>query len=200
MGLGGFRKGMRDNWYNQEAPREKGDGKLNQVIVEGMVVPGSFTGETAREESLQMVMDQEDIQIILSTLMPQGNEPGKSHEKEDKGAKPEPHFENFLDISVGHEKGENAKSRNHNTDETLCEEGEATGNIHEHVTQKFFSGVVRQVADNKKTHTGDNKEGKGAVHYDSVGDPEILPGSCQDEGRKKSDPWPKEEVGHEEND
>jgi hypothetical protein len=140
---------MGDNRYEQEAPWEKAYGKLNQVIVKRMMVAGSFTGETARQESLQMVMDQEDIQIILSTLMPQGNEPGKSHDKEDKGTKPEPHLENFFDVSVGHEKGENAEPRYYNADESLCEEGEAAGNIHENVTQKLFSGAVRQVADYK---------------------------------------------------
>jgi hypothetical protein len=144
MGLGSFRKGIGDNRYEQEAPWEKTYGKLNQVIVKGMMMAGSFTGETAGEESLQMVMDQEDIQIILSTLMPQGNEPGKSHDKKDKGAKPEPHFENFLDVSVGHEKGEDTEPWNHNADESLREEGEAAGNIHKNVTQKFFSVIVRQ--------------------------------------------------------
>ena len=92
---------------------------------------------------MQVIVHEKDIQILPAGLMPQGDEPGKSHEKEDKGAKPEPHLENFFDVSVGHEKGENAEPRYYNADESLCEEGEAARNIHENVAQKFFFAVVR---------------------------------------------------------
>ena len=103
-------------------------------------------------------MDKEGLQIFFPTLLPESNEPGKSHGEENKGTDPELHPDNFFQVLVNHEEGKYTESRYHDTDETLREEGEAGRNIEEDVTQQFFSVTVRQVSSHKKAHAAYDKE------------------------------------------
>ena len=103
---------MVENRYKQYTPREKAAGKFSDVIVKGIMVTRCasryFSCETAGKEPLQMVMHKKDIEVFGPCLMPQGDKPGKCHNEKNEKTKPEPHLEDFSQVSFKREKSEDA--------------------------------------------------------------------------------------------
>jgi len=102
---------VNQNGHEEQAPREETGGELRHIIVEWVVMagdaPGDAAAHTRRENPLEMVVEQEDLQVLRAALVPEGHEPGKGHGEEDKYPEPEPHDLDLSKIPLEGEKGEN---------------------------------------------------------------------------------------------
>jgi hypothetical protein len=103
---------VTENRYEQYTPGEKTTRKFSDIIVKGIMVPGRASGdfscEAGGKEPLQMVMHKKDIEVFGPCLMPQGDKPGKCHNEKNEKTKPEPHLEDFSQVSFKREKSEDA--------------------------------------------------------------------------------------------
>lgn len=68
-------------------------------------------------------MHEEDIKILHTGLLPQGNEPGKGHNEKNQHAEPEVHSGDFSKVPFQGQKCENAETRDDNTNESFRVKG-----------------------------------------------------------------------------